>query len=78
MIREGSLTSPVVFFGILLIIVGVILVAMPLLLKIVPKLEEVHPFIFWWFRVNGVTVGTSPAIILAAVLIYLMMLLLKR
>ncbi|MCL7384913.1 MAG: hypothetical protein LZ158_00900 [Thaumarchaeota archaeon] len=78
MIRNGELTSPLVFLGILLIIVGVILIALPILLRFIPKLEEVHPFIFWWFKVDGVTVGTSPALILAAVLIYLIILLVKR
>ena len=76
--KDSELMSPFVFLGILLIIVGVMLVALPILLRFVPKLEEVHPFIFWWFKVDGVTVGTSPAFILAAVLIYLIILLVKR
>jgi len=78
MMKDSELTSPFVFLGILLIIVGVMLVALPILLRFIPKLEEVHPFIFWWFKVDGVTVGTSPAFILAAVLIYLIILLVKR
>ncbi|MEM2910260.1 MAG: hypothetical protein QXO01_04255 [Nitrososphaerota archaeon] len=78
MIRVDELISPIVFLGILLIIIGVMFVALPILLKFMPRLEEVHPFIFWWFRVNGVTVGTSPAFVLAAVLIYLILLLFKR
>ena len=76
--KDSELMSPFVFLGILLIIVGVMLVALPILLRFIPKLEEVHPFIFWWFKVDGVTVGTSPAFILAAVLIYLIILLVKR
>ena len=78
MMKDSELTSPFLFLGILLIIVGVMLVALPILLRFIPKLEEVHPFIFWWFKVDGVTVGTSPAFILAAVLIYLIILLVKR
>jgi len=78
MMKDSELMSPFVFLGILLIIVGVMLVALPILLRFIPKLEEVHPFIFWWFKVDGVTVGTSPAFILAAVLIYLIILLVKR
>ncbi len=76
--KDSELMSPFVFLGIFLIIVGVMLVALPILLRFIPKLEEVHPFIFWWFKVDGVTVGTSPAFILAAVLIYLIILLVKR
>jgi len=78
MMKDSELMSPFVFLGILLIIVGVMLVALPILLRFIPKLEEVHPFIFWWFKVDGVTVGTSPAFIMAAVLIYLIILLVKR
>lgn len=78
MTRDGELISPIVFLGILLIIIGAMLVIFPILMKLVPKLEEAHPFIFWWFRVNGITIGTSPAFILATVLIYLIVLLLKR
>jgi len=78
MMKDSELMSPFVFLGILLIIVGVMLVALPILLRFIPKLEEVHPFIFWWFKVDGTTVGTSPAFILAAVLIYLIILLVKR
>lgn len=78
MIRDGELMSPLVFLGILLIVVGVMLIALLALLKFIPKLEEIHPFVFWWFRINGVTVGTSPAFILAAILIYIILLLVKR
>ncbi|MEM0090032.1 MAG: hypothetical protein QXP86_04785 [Nitrososphaerota archaeon] len=74
----NELTSSLLFLGIILIIVGVMLVMLPVMLKFIPRLEEIHPFLLWYFRVDGVTIGTSPAFIVAAVLIYLILLLVKR
>ncbi len=78
MIRNGELASPFVLLGILLIIIGAMLLIIPALLRFVPRLEEIHPFILWWFKVDGITIGTSPAFILIAVLIYLILLLVKH
>lgn len=78
MMGNSELTSSLLFLGILLIIVGVMLIMLPVILKFIPKLEEIHPFFLWYFKVDGVTIGTSPAFILVAFLIYIILLLVKR
>ena len=74
--QHEGLYTPFTLLGVLLIIAGLILIASPYIAKLFSggEAREIHPLLFIGFKVDGVTVGTSPIIIVALVLIYLFLL----
>lgn len=70
--------DPIVLLGVALVLVGLILIASPLLAKRL-RLEEAHPLLwFVLYRRDGLQVGTSPLLILVAVVLYLSLWLWRR
>lgn len=66
----GALT----LLGILLVIVGVILILIPLIARIGLRLEEVHPLLLVWKKVDGFYVGTSPLLLIILAALYILFL----
>lgn len=71
-------TSILVSLGIILIILGVTFLAVSLIVKLFPRLEDIHPLLILWFKTDGLSIGTSPILIIVAILIYLLILLLRK
>ncbi len=70
--------SPIMFLGIVLIIVGIVLIILPLIARAGIRLEEIHPLILLGRRFDGIYIGTSPILIIILVVIYAVLLLLRR
>jgi len=70
--------SPIIFLGIVLVIVGIVLMILPLIVRAGIRLEEVHPLILLGRRFDGIYIGTSPILIIILVAIYAVLLLLRR
>ncbi|MDJ0270067.1 MAG: hypothetical protein NXY59_05930 [Aigarchaeota archaeon] len=77
MAQNQSIFAPFTFLGILLIILGIILVALPILSRLFDRLDKIHPLLVWGTRVDGFFIGTSPILIIALLLIYLILLALR-
>ncbi len=77
MAQNQSIFAPFTFLGILLIILGIILVALPILSRMFERLDKIHPLLIWGTRVDGFFIGTSPILIIALLLIYLILLALR-
>jgi len=75
---EKQFLNSLTFLGILLIILGIILLLIPLIAKLGLKVEEVHPLLLWGRRFDGVYIGTSPLLIIVLIVIYLVLLLVRR
>ncbi|MEM2181630.1 MAG: hypothetical protein QXI27_00270 [Nitrososphaerota archaeon] len=59
--------------GIFLMILGVLLVLFGVISRFVPRLEELPPILYVQKTFNGVTVGTSPILIIAFIILYLVL-----
>ena len=70
--------SPIMFLGIVLVIVGIVLIILPLIARTGIRLEEIHPLILLGRRFDGIYIGTSPILIIILVVIYAVLLLLRR
>jgi len=70
--------SPIMFLGIVLVIVGIVLIILPLIARAGIRLEEIHPLILLGRRFDGIYIGTSPILIIILVVIYAVLLLLRR
>lgn len=75
---EKDVLGPIMLLGIMLIIVGIVLLILPLIVRAGIRLEEIHPLILFGRRLDGVYIGTSPILIMAMVVIYVVLLLLRR
>ena len=74
--QHEGLYTPLTLLGVLLIVAGILLIASPYIVKLLSggEARELHPLLFIGFRMDGVTVGTSPIVIIALALIYLLLL----
>ncbi|MCF3653073.1 MAG: hypothetical protein L2C94_002770 [Aigarchaeota archaeon] len=70
--------SPIMFLGIVLVIVGIVLIVLPLIARVGIRLEDTHPLILLGRRFDGIYIGTSPILIIILVVIYVVLLLLRR
>ena len=70
--------SPIMFLGIVLLIVGIVLILLPLIARVGIRLEDTHPLILLGRRFDGIYIGTSPILIIILVVIYVVLLLLRR
>ncbi|MCS7126423.1 MAG: hypothetical protein NZ929_05905 [Aigarchaeota archaeon] len=76
--RDINGLSFFVFLGIILIIVGLILVLLPLISKMGVRLENIHPLILVWKKIDDFYIGTSPITIILLILVYLLITFLRR
>ncbi|MEN3047655.1 MAG: hypothetical protein ABDH63_02590 [Candidatus Caldarchaeales archaeon] len=67
--------DPLLITGLVLTALGISLVILSLLPRVLPKLEEVHPLLLVTVRLDGLTVGTSPLLLIVLALVYLLLLL---
>ncbi|HIQ29810.1 MAG TPA: hypothetical protein EYH45_04515 [Candidatus Caldiarchaeum subterraneum] len=75
---DDILSTPFTLLGIILVIVGVLLIATPYIVKLIAgEGREPHPLLFIGFKMDGMTVGTSPILIIALVVIYLVLLMMR-
>ncbi|MCS7094703.1 MAG: hypothetical protein NZ988_02695 [Thaumarchaeota archaeon] len=65
--------DPLLLTGILLAVVGLSLVLLSVLYRLLPRFEELHPLLLWTVRLDGLTVGTSPLLLIALLLVYLLL-----
>ena len=72
------LSTPFTLLGIILVIIGLLLIATPYLIKLAAGgAGNLHPLLFTGFKIDGMTIGTSPILIIALVVIYLVILMLR-
>ncbi|MCS7117986.1 MAG: hypothetical protein NZ957_04280 [Thaumarchaeota archaeon] len=67
--------DPILLTGILLTVIGISLVLLSVLPRVLPRIEEVHPLLLVTVRLDGLTVGTSPLLLIALLLVYLLLIL---
>ncbi len=65
--------SPLIFMGVLLILLGFILILIPLVERVGFRLENLHPLIFVGRRFNGLFLGTSPILLIIMLILYLLL-----
>ena len=73
MAGQPELITSTSILGLIFIIVGLLLMLAPLLLRVFEGLDRIHPLILVGFRLDGVFIGTSPIVILALIIIYLLL-----
>lgn len=71
--EQQYLTSWTTFLGILLILLGLAVIAIPFLARYFTDIEKIHPLLLIGYRADGLFIGTSPILIIALLLIYLVM-----
>lgn len=59
--------------GILLIIFGAIIVLFGIISRLIPKLEDLPPILYVQKSFDGVAVGTSPILIIALIILYVVL-----
>ncbi len=64
--------------GIVLVLVGLVLVFIPLIIKLGVKLENIHPLLLVWRKVDGFYIGTSPILLIVLLAVYLFLMLIRR
>ncbi len=64
--------------GIVLVLVGLVLVFIPLIIKLGVKLENIHPLLLVWRKVDGFYIGTSPILLIMLLAVYLLIILIRR
>lgn len=72
---EPFALSALTLLGILLIVIGAILILIPIALKSGVRLENVHPLLLVWKKLDGLYIGTSPILIIILVLLYIFLIL---
>jgi len=70
---QPQFLSSTLILGLILIIAGILLIIAPLLLRVFEGLDRVHPLILVGFRLDGVFIGTSPIIVIALLIIYILL-----
>ncbi len=76
--KEAEGFSLLTFTGILLILIGLILVIFPFIMKLGIKLENIHPLLLVWRRIDGFYIGTSPILLIIFALVYLFLVFIRR
>ncbi|MEN2975445.1 MAG: hypothetical protein ABDH32_07750 [Candidatus Caldarchaeales archaeon] len=64
--------------GVFLILVGIVLILIPFIIKLGLRLENIHPLILVWRKIDGFYIGTSPILLISLIIIYLFLLFFKR
>lgn len=77
-LREVGGLSLLTFMGLFLILVGLFLVFIPFIVKLGVKLENIHPLLLVWRKIDGFYIGTSPLLLIILVAIYLLLILARR
>jgi len=77
-LKEAEGFSLLTFTGILLILIGLILVIFPFIMKLGIKLENIHPLLLVWRRIDGFYIGTSPILLIIFALVYLFLVFIRR
>jgi hypothetical protein len=65
--------DPLISLGIFLVILGGVLLALGLIGRVVPRLEELPPILYVQKTIDGVSVGTSPILIILLIVIYIVL-----
>ncbi|MEM3398541.1 MAG: hypothetical protein QW724_02535 [Nitrososphaerota archaeon] len=76
--REAGGLSLLTLTGIVLVLVGLVLVFIPLIIKLGVKLENIHPLLLVWRKVDGFYIGTSPILLIVLLAVYLFLMLIRR
>lgn len=76
--KEADGFSLLTFTGILLILIGLILVIFPFIMKLGIKLENIHPLLLVWRRIDGFYIGTSPILLIIFMIVYLFLIFFRR
>ena len=76
--KEADGFSLLTFTGILLILIGLILVIFPFIMKLGIKLENIHPLLLVWRRIDGFYIGTSPILLIIFTIVYLFLISFRR
>lgn len=71
--QQDLLTGWTTFLGLLLIIVGAALIALPFLTRYLGDVEKIHPLLLIGVKLDGVYIGTSPILIIALVILFLLL-----
>ncbi|MEM1944622.1 MAG: hypothetical protein QW756_02500 [Nitrososphaerota archaeon] len=69
---QPEILPATLLLGVILIIAGALLILIPLLSRVVEGLERIHPLILIGMRLDGIFVGTSPIVIIALLIVYLL------
>jgi len=77
-LKEADGFSLLTFTGILLILIGLILVIFPFIMKLGIKLENIHPLLLVWRRIDGFYIGTSPILLIIFTIVYLFLISFRR
>jgi len=62
-----------VSLGIFLVILGAVLLVLGLISRVIPRVEELPPILYVQETFDGVSVGTSPIVIIALIVIYIVL-----
>lgn len=65
-------------FGTILILLGAILVIIGIFGRVISRLESLPPIIYFQKTIDGVSIGTSPILILALIIVYLILWFVKK
>lgn len=71
---ETQFRDPFIGLGVFLIVIGLLLIALALASRVMPRLQDLPPILYVSTRLDGVTIGTSPIIIIILILVYLLIL----
>lgn len=67
-----------ILIGVMFLIFGLTFLLIPIILRLGIKLENIHPIILWWKKIDSVYVGTSPILLIILLAVYLFLIFLKK
>jgi len=67
-----------ILVGLMFLVLGLVFLLIPLILKLGLKLENIHPLILWWKKIDGFYVGTSPILLIILLAVYFLSIFLKK
>lgn len=76
--REVGGLSLLTLTGIILILIGLVLVFIPLIIKLGVRLENIHPLLLVWRKIDGFYIGTSPILLIILLAVYLFLAIIRR
>lgn len=62
-----------IWLGVFLMILGIIFVLFGVISRLIPKLDQLPPILYVQKTLDGITIGTSPIIIIALIILYIIL-----